>query len=208
MIQWHNAAAFTACRSLNWPLVHRRLRLLGSLPNVHQSTADCFPIAAHRHRAQFSSMMSWWSHIRVFKKNLVVLLWKAYLSLGWFQRTTPHNVIMPDYLLSLWLWFILSCLHSLPRPFQCIVLQVPPRWWSVLFTFSAWSHCSGSPRHGVGRVDRRQWKEKPNTWYTRLTKSKQATISSSSCREREGERNGKRERGTEHNSDTRCKQKD
>lgn len=24
------------------------------------------------------------------------------------------------FTLSLWLWFILSCLHSLPRPFQCI----------------------------------------------------------------------------------------
>lgn len=136
--------------------------------------------------------MSWWSHIRVFK-NLVVLLWKAYLSLGWFQRTTPHNVIMLDYLLSL------AMVHFVLLTFtaQAFSMYCSPSTSKVmkrLFTFSAWSHCSGSPRHGVGRVDRRQWKENPNTWYTCLTKSKQATISSSSCRERERERKGKRER--------------
>lgn len=54
-----------------------------------------------------------------------------------------------------------------------------------VFTCSALSHCSGSPRQGVGRVDRRQWNENPNTWYTCLTKSKHATISSSSWKENE-----------------------
>ena len=61
-------------------------------------------------------------------------------------------------------------------PYVCVCVCVR----ACACTCSAVSQSCGSPRHGVGRVDSRQWKENPNTRYTLRTNSKHATISPSS----------------------------